>query len=143
MTDTVTDADLIYRTYAELGGDHASDADLIARVAERVQVPREGHADSFILHAPLEVLARAALLPWVAPEGRAVARLRLVAVATQFEAQPAMGAPAANVSEMSPTAAAAELVAQLYPITFSDCDGAVCGAHSGQSDSRTGGYCAW
>ena len=113
MTDTVTDADLIHRTYAELGGDHASDADLIARVAERVQVPREGHADSFILHAPLEVLARAALLPWVAPEGRAVARLRLVAVATQFEAQPAMGAPAANVSEMSPTAAAAELVAAL------------------------------
>ena len=113
MTDTVTDADLIHRTYAELGGDHASDADLIARVAERVQVPREGHADSFILHAPLEVLARAALLPWVAPEGRAIARLRMVSVATQFEAQPAMEAPTATASEMAPMAAAAELVAAL------------------------------
>ncbi len=113
MTDTVTDADLIHRTYSELGGDHVSDADLIARVAERVQVPREGHADSFILHAPLEVLARAALLPWVAAEGRAIARLRIVAVATQFEAQPAMEAPAASVSEMRPADAAAELVTAL------------------------------
>ena len=113
MTDTVTDADLIHRTYAELGGDHASDADLIARVAERVQVPREGHADSFILHAPLEVLARAALLPWVAPVGRGIARLRMVSVATRFEAQPAMEAPAPNVSQTRATTAAAELVAAL------------------------------
>ena len=113
MTDTATDADLIHRTYAELGGDHASDADLIARVAERVQVPREGHADSFILHAPLEVLARAALLPWVAPVGRGIARLRMVSVATRFEAQPAMEAPAPNVSQTRATTAAAELVAAL------------------------------
>ena len=113
MTDTATDADLIHRIYAELGGDGASDADLIARVAERVQLPREGHADSFILHAPLEVLARAALLPWVAPVGRGIARLRMVSVATRFEAQPAMEAPAPDVSQTRATTAAGELVAAL------------------------------
>ena len=113
MTETVTDADVILRTYAELGGDERSDAELVARVAHRVQRPREGHADSFILHAPLEVLARAALLPWVAPEGRAIARLRLVAVATQFEAQPAMVAAAPSASEQSPEHAASALVAAL------------------------------
>ncbi len=113
MTDTATDADLIHRTYAELGGDARSDADLVRRVAGRVAFPREGHADSFILHAPLEVLARAALLPWVTPEGRAIARLRLVAVLTQFEAQPAMEAPAPSGSAKAPTAAASELVGAL------------------------------
>ena len=113
MPETVTDPDVIHRTYAELGGENTSDADLVARVARRVQVPREGHADSFILHAPLEVLARAALLPWVAPESRAIARLRLVGVATQFEAQPAMVAAAPTVSEQSPESAAAALVTAL------------------------------
>ncbi|MEO6469771.1 MAG: hypothetical protein ABIP21_11790 [Acidimicrobiia bacterium] len=113
MSKTVTDADLIHRRYTDLGGDDTSDADLVAQVAQRVQLPREGHADSFILHAPLEVLARAALLPWVAPAGRPLARLRLVAVATQFEAQPAMEAPAASASEQPPETAAAALVAAL------------------------------
>ncbi len=113
MIKSATDADLIYRTYAALGGDARSDADVVACVGDRVQLPREGPADSFILHAPLEVLARAALLPWVAPEGRALARLRLVAVATQFEAQPAMEAPAPRAEAKTPDAAAAELVAAL------------------------------
>ena len=113
MPETVTDPDVIHRTYAEFGGDDTSDADLVALVAHRVQHPREGHADSFILHAPLEVLARAALLPWVAPEGRAISRSRLVAVATQFEAQPAMVAAAPSLSEQSPESAAGALVAAL------------------------------
>lgn len=113
MTETVTDSDVIHRTYTELGGDDISDVDLVARVARRVARPREGHADSFILHAPLEVLARAALLPWVAPKGRAVARLRLVAVATQFDAQPAMEAATPRTEAKTPETAAAELVAAL------------------------------
>ena len=113
MTETVADSDVIHRTYTELGGDDISDVDLVARVARRVQRPREGHADSFILHAPLEVLARAALLPWVAPAGRAIARLRLVAVATQFEAQPAMEAATPRTEAKTPETAAAELVAAL------------------------------
>ncbi len=108
------DSDQILRTYAELGGDASSDADLVARVSALVQVPREANADSFILHAPLEVLARAALLPWVAPEGRHRARVRLAAVAAEYEAQPAMESPAsAAPTPTDPGPAAAALVSAL------------------------------
>ena len=43
------------------------DAALVGYVADRVREPREQPADSFVLHAPLELLARTALLPWVSP----------------------------------------------------------------------------
>ncbi len=50
--------------------DDLSDADLIAAVASVVRTPRADPADSFVLHAPLELAARAALLPRVAPGER-------------------------------------------------------------------------
>lgn len=87
MIATDTGSESVVRTYETLGGDAASDADLIRRVARRVRVPREDHADSFILHAPLEVLARAALLPWASPDARALARLRLASLVDRYEAQ--------------------------------------------------------
>ena len=60
------------------------DAVLAGEVAAVVAVPRAAEPDSFVLHAPLEVLARAALLPHVAPADRPAARARLAAVADRF-----------------------------------------------------------
>lgn len=55
-----------------------SDGRLIAETADRIAVPKVAPADSFVLHAPLELLARAELLEYVhaASRGRAVARVR-------------------------------------------------------------------
>lgn len=63
-----------------------SDRRLIEAVASVVAVPRRGPADSFVLHAPLEVLARAVLLGHVPPDGREAARRRLAEVAERYEA---------------------------------------------------------
>ncbi len=87
MTNSTDGADAALRTYSQLGGDDISDADLVRAVSRRVGVPRSDPADSFVLHAPLEVLARAALLPWAAPDARGLARLRLAALVAQFEGQ--------------------------------------------------------
>ena len=110
MTSDILDPDQIQRSYADIGGPETSDADLIRTVSHRVQVPREDPADSFILHAPLELLARAALLPWVPARGKELARLRLVALLAQFEmVTPAMTGPIAEPTE--PTVAADALCA--------------------------------
>lgn len=72
--------------YTARGLDTLSDARLIGTVADVVATPRRDPADSFVLHAPLELAARAALLPWVDPARRERARLRLVAIAAEYEA---------------------------------------------------------
>ena len=61
-----------------------ADVGLVGAVAETVATPRRDPADSFVLHAPLELAARAALLPWVAPAERELARLHIFAIATQY-----------------------------------------------------------
>jgi hypothetical protein len=74
--------------------DDWSDARLVAAVGRIISVPREAPADSFVLHAPLELLARAELLRRVRPKGRARARERLVGLASMYEAAgPAVAAP--------------------------------------------------
>jgi hypothetical protein len=64
----------------------SSDARLVSQVGDVLAVPRQDQADSFVLHAPLELVARAALLPYVAPAHRAAARRRIEAIADEFEA---------------------------------------------------------
>src|SRR5262249_13787994 len=64
----------------------ASDAELCDAVAERIARPKVAEADSFVLHAPLELLARSALLPLVAPAARERARRRLAQVGAAYEA---------------------------------------------------------
>ena len=49
---------------------HSADLDLVARVADAIAVPKAAPADSFVLHAPLELMARVGLLPYVAPGRR-------------------------------------------------------------------------
>ncbi len=105
MTTDTLDHDQIHRMYAAIGGTEASDADLVRTVSQRVQLPRAEPADSFILHAPLELLARAALLPWVPSSGRELARLRLVVLLAHFEE--AAAAPIGPVPEPTDPAVAA------------------------------------
>ena len=65
------------------------DQRLVEHAARAIGVPRRevlGDRFSFVLHAPLELLARAALLPQVAPRHRDLARRRIVALAQGYEA---------------------------------------------------------
>lgn len=62
-----------------------SDDDLVAAVAEVLSVPRVGVPNSFVLHAPLELVARARLLPIVAPSEREEARQRIREIADKYE----------------------------------------------------------
>jgi hypothetical protein len=71
--------------YAARGLDALSDEQLFAAVARVVAVPKLDPASSFVLHAPLELLARRALLRYVPPEQRVDVRRQLVRVAAQYE----------------------------------------------------------
>jgi hypothetical protein len=113
---TTEDLDLLDRAarrYHDLDAGSWSDVRLVGYVADRVRLPRSEPADSFVLHAPLELLARAALLPWVAPEGRRAAQLRLLTLLDEFESwEPAEIAMPAD-RPVDATTAVADLVAAL------------------------------
>ncbi len=78
--------DAIAATYDHRMLGERSDAELVAAVADVVSIPRSAPADSFVLHAPLELMARSQLLPLVAPSARRSARLHLLAIAARYEA---------------------------------------------------------
>src|SRR5437868_112997 len=63
-----------------------TDAALIADCAAVIDTPKADPADSFILHAPLELLARALLLERVPPPARDDARARLQWLADTYAA---------------------------------------------------------
>ena len=88
MARTTTAEARIHRPEDRLGGDLDADADtqLVDAVGRGLRVPRSDPADSFVLHAPLELTARTALLPYVRPEHRGTARAWLVALAREFQA---------------------------------------------------------
>lgn len=58
----------------------------IREAAAALAVPRAGPADSFVLHAPLELLARAGLLVHTSPEDREAALEQVRRLGTRFEA---------------------------------------------------------
>jgi len=64
--------------------DTLSDAELVAHTGELISRPAR-HTTSFSLHAPLELLARSALLPAVAESRRRLARLQVVALAARYQ----------------------------------------------------------
>lgn len=73
-----------------------SDAALLAACTAVVGVPREAAPDSFVLHAPLELAARARLLRHVPADARAAARRELLRVAVTYaRTGPAAPTPAA------------------------------------------------
>lgn len=61
---------------------------------------------SFVLHAPLELLARAALLPSVAPSSRGAARARIATLAEQYErsGEPLLVGPSVHFASISEAA---------------------------------------
>ena len=61
-----------------------SDATLTAHTADLIAVPRSAPANSFVLHAPLELLARTALLPYIDPATRHHARERITEIAVSY-----------------------------------------------------------
>lgn len=61
-----------------------SDRQVVRAVAEVISRPSKKGLTSFTLHAPLELLARAGLLPLVAPEDRELARMQMVASAAAY-----------------------------------------------------------
>jgi hypothetical protein len=62
--------------------------------AHTISVPRVAPADSFVLHAPLELMARVGLLPHVAADARDDAIARIEALAEQYTATgPGVDAP--------------------------------------------------
>jgi len=60
--------------------------DTIARAAAAIAVPKATAADSFILHAPLELMARVGLLPFVPAERRADALAMIDRLRVEYEA---------------------------------------------------------
>ena len=72
--------------YDRRGLDSWSDRRLLGAVGEVVSVPKLAPATSFVLHAPLELLARAGLLDRVKPIARGEARRRVVGLAAQYQA---------------------------------------------------------
>ncbi|MET0325389.1 MAG: hypothetical protein ABW219_09215 [Ilumatobacteraceae bacterium] len=91
-TDPLRDLapDHVVDRWAERGLDELSDARLVEVAARHLAIPRRDPADSFVLHAPLELMARSALLRLVDPRARVAARQRIAwVVATYDEAAPA------------------------------------------------------
>jgi hypothetical protein len=101
-----------------------SDAGLIAAVGAILATPRRDEADSFVLHSPLELVARAALLPYVRPVQRDLARRRLVALADGFESSGPPVAPPADTRFDSLDAAVSRLRAGLGAGDLDDVDAA-------------------
>jgi hypothetical protein len=79
------DPDDVAAAYRARGLDALSDEQLFALAARVVSIPKREPANSFILHAPLELLARRALLHYVAPDRRTTVREQIVRVAAQYE----------------------------------------------------------
>jgi hypothetical protein len=65
----------------------ASDAVLVQAVAASIAPPKIRIDSSFLLHAPLELLARAWLLAHVPPHGRENARRRIAEIAARYAAE--------------------------------------------------------
>lgn len=102
---TSIDPDEVVDAYDARGLDRLSDAALVARCTAIVDRPKQAPPDSFVLHAPLELMARAALLGRVAPPARRLARQRLVWFAATYAAAGPTVADPAPVGFAEPRAA--------------------------------------
>jgi hypothetical protein len=83
---------------------------LLEWATEIVGVPKENPADSFILHAPLELMARAALLPRVPAGEQDQAKARIIWMALEFQGAGVSVTPPAQVHPGSAEGAVHSLV---------------------------------
>ena len=95
---------------------------LIAEVGELIAVPKEAPADSFVLHAPLELLARAGLLPFVRPSERPAALERVRGLAAEYASAGDPVEPPADVDVASIEDCAARLVGAIDAGDLDDVD---------------------
>ncbi|MEY2402786.1 MAG: hypothetical protein QOD38_337, partial [Acidimicrobiaceae bacterium] len=102
------------------------DRSLVAEVGELIAVPKAAPADSFVLHAPLELLARAGLLPYVRPADRAKARDRIRGLAAEYTAAGDPVEPPAPVEAESVDDGARRLVAALEAGELDEVDALAC-----------------
>jgi hypothetical protein len=86
---------------------------LLTTPADELSVPKADPADSFVLHAPLEVMARVGLLPFVDPARRDDALAMIDALGRQYADAGAQVPEPAAVEVGDPAAAAAALLAAL------------------------------
>jgi hypothetical protein len=94
--------------YERAGLDDLTDGQLFDDAARIVSLPRNDAANSFVLHAPLELMARQLLLPLVPPNGRRAVRERIVWVAAKYEqfGPPMEPAPEAEFTSLADARAA-------------------------------------
>jgi hypothetical protein len=113
---------------------------LLRWATEIVGVPKEAPADSFVLHAPLELMARAALLPLVSGTGRDRARERLVWMVATYEAAGASVAPPAQISPASVERAIRSLLQAIEKSDLDDIDrfASWLGKHGSADEVRRG-----
>ncbi|MEO1063084.1 MAG: hypothetical protein AAFZ07_16860 [Actinomycetota bacterium] len=107
------DPDEVVDGYDRQGLDDLSDAELVDTAAAVVALGHPGVPDSFLLHAPLELIARAALLPLVAPEARPTARRRIVWMAAKHARSVGPRPRPSIVRTDDPPATAARLAAAI------------------------------
>ena len=103
------DPDDVHSTYVARGLDRCSDEQLFDVAARTVAIPKADPADSFVLHAPLELLARRALLRFVPPRRRDAVRERMLWVAATYERAGTSIDPAPSADFASAAAAASTL----------------------------------
>lgn len=121
LTDVAFDPSDAWTAYRDGHLEELSDQQLVSWSARHLAVPREAAADSFILHAPLELAARAALLPFVRPAARELARVRLVTLTAGFHRWgPPVDPPAATFDSID--AASASLVDAMAAGELDDID---------------------
>lgn len=104
-TPTLRDLDPsdIVDQYHRRGLDRLPDAALVDLAADIIGRPKLADPTSFILHAPLELLARTALLQHAAPGAREAARMRIAWVAATYDE----AGPSTPLPEVSPADATA------------------------------------
>jgi hypothetical protein len=126
------------RVTARRGFDRMSDTRLVQEVSRVLRVPRAEPTSPAGHHAALDLAARAALLPMVAPDDRSMARLRIAALAVAHERSgspvPMPRLPALR----SVRAGARALVAAIDAGALDDVDGIATwlGRHAAPSELR-------
>src|SRR4051794_16060695 len=105
--------------YGPAMGEHRA---LITKAAEVISVPKEAPANSFILHAPLELLARTLLLERVPLAAVDQARIRIEWVASTYEAAGDPVAPPGPITVASVDAAVDRFVSALAAGALDDVD---------------------
>lgn len=103
-----------------IGNITSTDTDLVAAAAAVIDVPKAAPPDSFVLHAPLELLARALLLERVPADARPQARARIEWLADKYAAAGPPMDPVPEPKEVDPDDMVVSLAAAGHaPILFS------------------------